>query len=423
MSAVRKYLTEDTDALAAAKQLGVDSVLEGSFQRANNRLRVSVNFLRSRDGASLWSDSFDIGMADIFTVEDTVAQQVASRLRLQLDASQQAQLTTHYTSNPIAYEYYLKGAYNFNERLRAPKQLVEIAIDFYKKAIDADPNFALAHAQLAMAYATKAVFQSQPAWEERAKEEAKRAEELDPDLAEIHIVRFQLLYSEFDGYQPQAAAREVQKAIRLNPNVGHSELAYMYNHMGLEDLAEREVARTREVDPTSDAFSNSALLMYEVQVRYDDYAADQGVRHEGRMEALYLMSKGRLAEAQKVIDEWSLKRPDMIQLVMTQALLFALKGDFAAAEARIPIALSNHPLKDPLYHHDAYAIACVYAMEGKSAEAVHWLRESAVNGYHLYPRYLRDTFLNRIRQAPEFIQFLGEMKAENDRYRQEFSAR
>src|SRR5207244_731536 len=102
--------------------------------------------------------------------------------------------------------------------------------------------------------------------------------------------------------------------------------------------------------------------------------------------------------------------------------LSALKGDFATAEARIPIALSKHPLKDPLYHHDAYDIACVYALEGKSAEAVHWLRESAVSGYHLYPRYRRDVYLNRIRQSPEFIQFLAEMKAENDKYRQEFGS-
>jgi non-specific serine/threonine protein kinase len=76
-SAVRRYLTEDTDALTAAKQLGVDSVLEGSFQRADDRLRVSVNLLRCQDGVSLWSDSFDLRTADIFTVQDTVAQQVA----------------------------------------------------------------------------------------------------------------------------------------------------------------------------------------------------------------------------------------------------------------------------------------------------------------------------------------------------------
>src|SRR4030095_2307119 len=106
-SAVRRYLNEDTDALAAAKQLGVDSVLEGSVQRAGDRLRVRVNLLRSQDGVSLWADSFDLRMSDIFTIQDTVAQQVASRLRLQLDDSHKAQLTKRYTSNPIAYEFYL----------------------------------------------------------------------------------------------------------------------------------------------------------------------------------------------------------------------------------------------------------------------------------------------------------------------------
>ena len=76
---------------------------------------------------------------------------------------------------------------------------------------------------------------------------------------------------------------------------------------------------------------------------------------------------------------------------------------------------------DPLYHHDTYDIACIYALQGKSADAVKWLRESAINGYHLYPRYTRDHFLDTIRQSPEFIEFVTEMKAENDRYRHEFS--
>src|SRR5262249_45098281 len=116
-SAVRRYLNDDADALAAAKQLGVDSVLEGSFQRADDRLRVRVNLLRSRDGVSLGADIFDLRMPDIFTIQDTVAQKVPSRLRLQLDSPQQAQLTKRYTSNPIAYEFYLKGAFNLDQKL------------------------------------------------------------------------------------------------------------------------------------------------------------------------------------------------------------------------------------------------------------------------------------------------------------------
>ena len=98
---------------------------------------------------------------------------------------------------------------------------------------------------LAYAYATMAVFlePTQPAWVERAKEEIDRAQDLDPQLAETHLARFQLLYSEFEGYQAEAAAREALLANQLNPNVGHAELAYMYNHLGLEDLAARELAR------------------------------------------------------------------------------------------------------------------------------------------------------------------------------------
>jgi len=422
-SAVRRYLKEDTDALAAAKQLGVDSVLEGSFQRADDRLRVSVNLLRTRDGVSLWTDSFDLRMADIFTIQDTVAQQVASRLRLQLDASQKAQLTKHSTSNLIAYESYLKGAYIFDQRVSGDIAQMEKAIGLFKQAIDADPNFALAHAQLAYAYAVIAVFlePTQPAWVERANEEINRAQQLDPQLAETHLVRFQLMYSEYEGYQGEAAVREVRLANQLNPNVGHSELAYLYIHLGIEDLAARELERAFEVDPTSDYDKATTRLMYEVGGKYDDYAAQRNLNHDDRSDVLYFMSKGRLVEAQKAFDEWSAKKPDDILLSPTKALMFALKGDFRAAEAEIPITLSKHPLKDPLYHHAAYDIACVYALEGKSAEAVKWLRESAVTGYHLYPRYVRDAYLNRIRQAPEFIQFLAEMKRQNDRYRHEFS--
>jgi len=422
-SAVRRYLTEDTDALAAAKQLGVDSVMEGSFQRADGRLRVSVNLLRCNDGASLWSDSFDIQMADIFTVQDTVAQKVASRLRLRLDASQEAQLTKRYTSNPVAYEFYLKGVYTFDQRMGNPAPMLDSTVSLFKKAIEADPDFALAHAQLAYAYATRAVFldPTHPVWVQRANEEIKRAQELDPQLAETHVARFQLLYSEFEGYQGEAAVRELLLAGQLNPNVGHKELAYMYTHLGLEDLASRELARELEIDPTSSARKTSMLLMYEVQSRYDDYAADQVVGHDGRLEALYLIAKGRFNEAQKAIDDWSTNPANQAQRLPTKALLLAAQGDFPAAESDIPIVLAAHPLKDPLYHHAAYDIACIYAMEGKSAEAVKWLRDSAVSGYHLYPRYTRDAFLDRIRQSPEFIRFLADMKAENDRYRREFS--
>ena len=169
-SAVRRYLNEDTDALTAARQLNADAMLEGNVQRADDRLRVSVNLLHTSDGASLWADNFDMRMTDIFTVQDTVAQQVAARLQLRLDPSQQARLVKRSTSNPVAYEFYLKGVYTFDQRVSFSKSQRETTINFFKQAIEADPNFALAHAQLAYAYAVKAVFMetTEPVWAERA---------------------------------------------------------------------------------------------------------------------------------------------------------------------------------------------------------------------------------------------------------------
>ena len=88
------------------------------------------------------------------------------------------------------------------------------------------------------------------------------------------------------------------------------------------------------------------------------------------------MGKVVWIEAQKSIEEWTANKPDDMGLPNKKALLLALKGDYGAAEAAIPGILSRHPAKDPLYHHAAYDIACIYALEGKSAEAVKWLRET-----------------------------------------------
>jgi TolB-like protein len=150
-SAGRRYLSEDTDGLTAAKQLGVDSVLEGTVQRANNRLRVNVNLLRTSDGISLWSDSFNLNAGDIFAIQDTISQQVASRLQLKLDAEQQARLGKRYTNNQ-AYEYYVKGRTNL-ERLTiaiGDREAIDAAIINFKKAVELDSKYALAYAQWVM---------------------------------------------------------------------------------------------------------------------------------------------------------------------------------------------------------------------------------------------------------------------------------
>ncbi|HEX7295726.1 MAG TPA: serine/threonine-protein kinase, partial [Pyrinomonadaceae bacterium] len=110
-SAVRKYTNHD--ALQSARELHADAVLDGTYLRINDRLRITVNLLRVSDGASLWAETFDQRFTDIFAIQDEVSQQIAQRLRLTTTPTQQARLKRRNTSNPDAYSYYAKGMYHF----------------------------------------------------------------------------------------------------------------------------------------------------------------------------------------------------------------------------------------------------------------------------------------------------------------------
>jgi TolB-like protein len=427
ISAVRRYLTADADALTAAKELNVDAVLEGSVQRSKDRLRVGVNLLRTSDGTSLWSENFDLGSGDVFTIQDAVAQQVASRLQLKLDPEQLARLGKRSTSNPIAYEYYTKGLNGLDQRGSGPKAKPQIdaTIELFKKAVETDPNYALARAQLAYAYIWKALFilpDEQSSLAELAKEELSRADAIDPQLAETHVVRSWFMFSGYEGYQTEGAAREVLIAQQLNPNVGHVDLAGSYYHIGLDDLSEREYERALEIDPTSEYIKNQFVFFYYYVAKWDEYfALSQKYLPDEDLDPYYLIAKGRIAEAEKVIEAAAVKEPDSNYLSANRAMLYAVKGENPKAEEQNLIFIRSLDKRVPSYHHDVYSVATVYAVMGKTDEAIKWLRESAATGFSSYTTFERDRFLDKIRQAPEFIQFMAEMKQLYEKRRDEFS--
>jgi serine/threonine protein kinase/tetratricopeptide (TPR) repeat protein len=426
-SAIQRYMAEDLDALTAARQLGTDVVLEGSVQRSGDRLRVSVNLLRVGDGASLWADSFDLRTTDIFEIQDRVAREVASHLQLRIDPAQQARLGRRPTTNPQAYEYYLRGLHRLDQRMSFSVAEKAGAIDFFNRAIAADPDFALAHAQLALAYAVGAVFRQQgaPETDEAARAAIARAQALDPDLPEIALARSSLLMSRFGGFRADEAVRVLLAAQRIDANVGYAELTFNYTHLGLADLAERAGERALEIDPTSDYAKRQLIGSYEMSAQWDKRrAARQRFFPNEPMDAWALLTVGRLDDARRAVDLGvTSDGAGRFALARVKALLDAVQGDLRSAKAAIPSLLNQHPVKDPYYHHTAYFVACIYAAEANSAEAVKWLREAVATGFLVYSLFERDTLLDKIRKAPEFVQFMTELKATVDRYRREFEGR
>ena len=262
-----------------------------------------------------------------------------------------------------------------------------------------------------------------PKWADLAREQIKQSQELGPKLAETHLAHAMLLWSAYEGYQNDEAIRELLLAKQLNPNSGHGELAALYGHIGLEDQASRELQRALEVDPTSQSLKDLKIILPYLRGDADAWFAERRKPVGGLayFDPWYYLRKGLLDEAQKAIDERLPKAPqDAYDFFMRQALLLALKGDFRDAEARIPAIIAKIQLNDQSRHHSTYDAACIYALAGKSDEAVKWLKETAATGFPNYPLFERDPYLDRIRKAPEFVQFMATEKAQWEGYRREF---
>jgi eukaryotic-like serine/threonine-protein kinase len=425
-SAVRRYSNEDIDALSAAKQLGVDSVLEGTVQRTQDRLRVSVNLLRTSDSSSLWTESFDMPSADIFTIQDTISQQVASRLRLKLSSGEKERFEKRYTSNAEAYEYFVKGRTNFERVSTAigDREPAETAIGYFKKAVELDSKYALAYAALGQAYMWMANFNDpdNPVWVGLAQRALSQAESFDPQLADIHEARFQYYFSNYGGWDLSKAASEARQALALDPNLpaGHTDIGTIYDHLGLDEATGlRENQRALEIDPTNTATQWRLVQSYSLYSKFDE-AIELHLRFFGSPgDVDALIGKGRLDEAKSLLEESVRKTPGDLWSTSRLALISALKGKSEDAESALPTIIEQ-ARNNRAYHHIIYNIACVYALDGKTDEAVKWLRTTAETGMPNYPRFARDPHLDRIRKDTAFIQFMTELKSKWDGYKQEF---
>jgi DNA-binding winged helix-turn-helix (wHTH) protein/TolB-like protein len=148
MAAVLRYRDRSANPLTPGRALGVDAVLEGTFQKHEGKIRTTVRLLRERDGKVLYAGVFDEGIAELFRLEDTLSTELAGALILKLAPSKSAP-GKRGTRDPVAYAAYLKGRYYWNQRTR---ESIHRAIDYFQEAITADPSDALAYAGLADAY-------------------------------------------------------------------------------------------------------------------------------------------------------------------------------------------------------------------------------------------------------------------------------
>jgi hypothetical protein len=248
----------------------------------------------------------------------------------------------------------------------------------------------------------------------RGQEELRQAESLDPRLAETHVVRHEIFWSVHEGFNIPAAVRELHLAQQLDPSIAHTELSSLYNHVGLTAVWQREIRRAFEIDPTAEAAKGRFLEGCALAGDYREAIAGPKLPCDNLGVVLGLLWANRLVEAAKCLEN-----PANFLYRSHRARLWALQGRFREAEAEVT-DVSALGRRSRAYHHATYNIAAVYALAGKSREAVRWLRETVDTGMPDYPLFERDPHLDRIRSAPEFAGFMSELKLKWNDYEREF---
>src|SRR5262245_6953107 len=219
-SAILKYVDREIGLAAIGRELGVDALLDGALEWAGDQLRVTVQIVRSSGGTPLWAEQFDEQFTNIFTLEDSISEQVTRALRLRLSSEEKKQITRRYTENIEAYQAYLRGRYFWDKRT---EEGMKKAIGYFEQAITLDSGYALALSGLADAHLLLGAYRALPPNEcfPQSRRAAERALELDDTLAEAHCA---LAYVKacYD-WDWQGAERGFKRALALNPNytIGH----------------------------------------------------------------------------------------------------------------------------------------------------------------------------------------------------------
>jgi len=315
-SSAFSFKGRNEDLRSVGAKLSVATILEGTLRRAGNRLRITAQLIDAGSGYQLWSERYDRVMEDVFAVQDEIATTIAGRLRLSLRADR-SQLIQPPTRHLGAYELYLKGRALLYQR---GLSILE-ATSCFSEAVALDPAYAQAWAGLADGYTTSGYSGFKPGSDvmPRALEAARRALELDPDLAEAHnaLACATLLYER----DYALAEQEFRRALELNPNYPQARawygLFFLQWVAGREREARDELSRLLELDPLS-GYANVILAFSDHSSRRLSEAVDHARR-------------GLELDPHSYLAHWSL----------TQSLHFNARHEEAAAAAERALAMSG----------------------------------------------------------------------------------
>ena len=405
-AAIHEYVDAPGDPVEAGDKLRVDAVLEGTIQQTAGQTRATVRLLRVADGHAIWAETFEEGAVDLFALQDLISTQVARALALQLTAQEQARLERRHTENREAYEAYVKGLYHWNQRARPSGGQLGKAIEFFQKAIEADPLYALAYCGLADTYALLNLWSGkidETAFP-RARAAAKRALELDPDLDQAQATFAMISF--YHDWDWQKAEQGFRRAIELNPNYAtahqwYGEFLYFSTRF---DEAIAELKKAAELDPLSPVISALQPTPYLWRRDYDRALRELAKAADRTPDSALVYFGFGLCHEQASQFDTALKYYRKQFYLPGQAIVLAKLGQ--ETESRRILAEMHERVP---HRSSQYNVALVHLALGEIEQAFDCLNDARKQrDEHMV--WLRvDPRLDPIREDPRFVQLLKEV--------------
>jgi TolB-like protein/Tfp pilus assembly protein PilF len=355
-----------------ARELHVDGILEGSIEREGNKVRVIVQLIDSRTDEHIWAHSYERDMTSAMELQGEVARAITDQIRVELTPQQHARLTRARHTEPAALELYLQGMQRLNSG--DPRS----AAQFFRSAVEKDPDYAAAHAAMAAAYG----WMGEAGWISYAeafaqqKAAAQKAIELEDSRPEPHLeLGFAAMNQDWDwGTQN----KEFRRALELNPNSAAVHWAYAdyLSRVRLPEDAVAEANRALQLDPVSSRSYMRLSFVYYYARQYDDALAQMEraiALHPDPLEVAYPLSVIHVEKRQfdKAIQEFQ-KLGEAPHALGHLGNAYARRGLKAEAHAVVP-KLKDHVDRTGI---GRYEIALVYAGLQENDKAFEWL-ESA----------------------------------------------
>lgn len=412
-SAILNYAA-GTEPAQVCRDLGVRHALQGTVQKVGSQWRVSIQLFDATTHKTTLSEKHDFVLDNVFEVQDEIGRRVVESLQSRFPLAV-ANSRDRYSSDPEAYNEFMTG---LRESSSDRQDRLWSAAEHLSRAVERDPEFALAHATLSFVSMNMHFqFDPQRTWLQQAEDHCRQALSLDPTLPEGHLARAWILWSPAKNFQHAEAIAALEQVLAARPNFerAHNRMSSICMHIGR--LPEARIAHEQALraNPKTRTGNLEYFYIYSGDFARAEEAAEAWFQERpGNMYALQTrilppLLSGNLELADQRLAAALKQAPDEPMIVSHQGMLYARRGQTDLALQSVRNALDS-PGSFGHTHHTYYNIACVYAVLGEPEKAMAWLERSVDSGFACWPFFRVDPYLESLREEPAFKRLVADLE-------------